>query len=202
MLYLQEAQRFLDRSPPSLIAVGGLSGTGKSVLAAALAPTLGNAPGAVHLRSDVVRKRLFGVDETTRLEERHYTAEVSRKVYDILLERAQTALQAGHSVVLDAVYQKAEEREEAKDLAASLEVDFHGLWLQADMEILINRVSRRFGDASDADAMVVKLQADRPIGPMRWSIVDAGGTMEQTLDRAWNAIAAPPVIHTEAEYRI
>ena len=53
--------------PPRLIAVGGLSGTGKSVLARALAPHVAPAPGAVLIRSDVERKAMFGVAQTEKL---------------------------------------------------------------------------------------------------------------------------------------
>ena len=59
--YLDLAQRFLAPAPARLVAIGGISGTGKSTLARALAPGLGAAPGAVVLRSDVIRKKLFGV---------------------------------------------------------------------------------------------------------------------------------------------
>ena len=54
------------------MAVGGLSGTGKSTLAAALANAIGRAPGAVHLRSDIERKRLCTVDEYERLPAEAY----------------------------------------------------------------------------------------------------------------------------------
>ena len=58
------ALRFLDPAGPRMVAVGGLSGTGKSTLAAALAADIGPSPGAVHLRSDVERKAMLGVEET------------------------------------------------------------------------------------------------------------------------------------------
>jgi hypothetical protein len=63
LAYFELAGRYLDPPPPCLVAVGGLSGTGKTTLARALAPDLGAAPGALHLRSDVLRKQLAGVDE-------------------------------------------------------------------------------------------------------------------------------------------
>ena len=69
----KSARRFIAPAPPVLVAVGGLSGTGKSVLARALAPELGAAPGAVLLRSDVERKLLFGKDEHDKLPDAAYT---------------------------------------------------------------------------------------------------------------------------------
>ncbi len=81
----QEARRYFDLAgrlimpkPPMLVAIGGLSGTGKSVLARGLAGLIEPPPGAVIVRSDVVRKALFGVSETTALPEAAYQAEVRR----------------------------------------------------------------------------------------------------------------------------
>ena len=116
--YLRAALGYLEPAPPRLVAVGGLSGTGKTTLAAALAPELGSAPGAVHLRSDLERKSLFGVEETDRLPAQSYTAEASAKVYAIVLRKARLALAAGHSVIADAVYSAPEERSAIEALAA------------------------------------------------------------------------------------
>ncbi len=82
--YLDLALRFLAPETPRLVAIGGVSGTGKSTLARRLAPALGAAPGAVLLRSDVIRKRLFGVEPTERLGEEAYTEAVSDRVYEAL----------------------------------------------------------------------------------------------------------------------
>src|SRR6201993_4356368 len=75
--YLELAAQFLRPRSCRLVAIGGLSGTGKSTLAAALAPSL----GARVLRSDVIRKRLFAVAPETRLPPTAYTSQVSRRVY-------------------------------------------------------------------------------------------------------------------------
>jgi uncharacterized protein len=58
--FLKRALRYLSAPPPRLVALGGLSGTGKTTVARHLAPDLPPAPGAVHLRSDEARKALFG----------------------------------------------------------------------------------------------------------------------------------------------
>ena len=76
--YLDLAAQFLRPRSCRLVAIGGLSGSGKSTLAAALAPSL----GARVLRSDVIRKHLFGVAPETRLPASAYTSEVSRRVYE------------------------------------------------------------------------------------------------------------------------
>ena len=65
----------------------------------------------MHARSDVERKRLFGVPETQRLDRQHYRIGVAQRVYAILEDRARRALAAGHSVIVDAVFAKPEERD-------------------------------------------------------------------------------------------
>src|SRR5829696_2722668 len=98
------SSRFLEPAGPRLVAVGGLSGTGKSTLAAAVAPGLRPAPGAVHLRSDVVRKRIMRVGETARLPPEGYATAVTHDVYAALRRQTALALGAGYSVVVDAVH--------------------------------------------------------------------------------------------------
>ena len=105
----QEAKRYFDLAgrliapkPPLLVAIGGLSGTGKSVLARGLAGLIEPPPGAVIVRSDVVRKHLFGVSETTALPEAAYRADVTERVYGMLSSTARRVLAQGCSVVLDA----------------------------------------------------------------------------------------------------
>src|SRR5262249_30314510 len=90
--------------PPRLVAIGGLSGTGKSVLARALAPDLAPAPGAVLLRSDVERKAMFGVAENEKLPPEAYTLGVGQRVYAALAAQARRLLTAGHSAIVDAVF--------------------------------------------------------------------------------------------------
>ena len=111
--YFDCAVHFLVAAPPRLVAVGGLSGVGKSALAGALAPEIGRAPGALWLRSDVERKAMFGVDETVHLPASAYASDVTRDVYDRLLVKARTALQAGQSVLIDATFAAAAERSAA-----------------------------------------------------------------------------------------
>ena len=90
--YFALAQEFLAPTAPRLVAVGGLSGTGKSAVSRAIAPWLGAFPGAVIVRSDVERKRLFGVAPEERLPARAYAPEVSDQVYAMSRKRAMMAL--------------------------------------------------------------------------------------------------------------
>jgi predicted kinase len=189
--YLRAALGYLAPAPPRLVAVGGLSGTGKSTLAAALAADLGPAPGAVHLRSDLERKSLFGVAETERLAPEHYTQATSAEVYDILYRKARAALAAGHAVIVDAVLGKADERAAIEAVANELGTPFQGLWLTATPGHLLARVAQRTGDASDATPSVVRQQLGWQIGALspRWAEIDAGGRPAETLARASKVLA-------------
>lgn len=189
--YLAAANRYLTPAEPTLIAVGGLSGTGKSTLAARLAPLLAPPPGALVLRTDVERKRMFGTPESERLSPDHYSEEVSDRVYAALYEKAEHTLAAGHSVVFDGVSAKPEERERIAAIAAKAGKRFFGLWLEAPIETQIARVEARHGDASDSDATVVRAQAIRDVGPMTWARIDAGETPDHTFAQAKAALAIP-----------
>jgi uncharacterized protein len=174
---------YLKVPPPMLLCIGGLSGTGKSTAAAGLAPVLGAAPGAVHVRSDIERKVLAGVSETERLPAESYTRQASFDVYAACLARAERALAAGHSVVLDAVFAHESERAAAAELARRTRAHFAGVWLDAPAETLIARIAARQTDASDATADVVAKQVGYDLGQIDWLRVDAGGTPAETLAR-------------------
>ena len=182
--YFRLACRLIAPSSPRLIAVGGLSGTGKSVLARALAAHVAPDPGAVVVRSDVARKALFGVGETERLPAEAYTPEVMRKVYAVLGDKARRMIAAGHSAIVDAVFAKPEERAAIAAVAHDCNVPFLGLFLTADLAIRIGRVGARERDASDAGADVARAQESYDIGAIDWTQVDASGTPEDTLARA------------------
>lgn len=145
--------------PARLIAVGGLSGSGKSTVAAVLAPDLGPAPGARVLSSDRIRKALFGEAAETRLPPEAYRPDVSENVYGLIAERAALLLKQGHAVIADAVHDRAPDRERLAAVAAAAGVRFDGLWLTAPLETLLARVAARRGDPSDATTDVVRAQA-------------------------------------------
>ncbi len=182
--YMDAARRFLDPVTPCLVAVGGLSGTGKSVLSAALAPSIGAAPGALHLRSDIERKILFGAAETERLPQDAYRSGVSAEVYERLCRLAETGLKAGRAVILDATYTKPEGRQALADLAHAAGVRFIGFWLEAPLDLLTKRVNERQGDASDATADVVAGQAREDLGEITWQRFDASQSKEKLVAEA------------------
>jgi aminoglycoside phosphotransferase family enzyme/predicted kinase len=186
--YFDAACSLIAPGKPALIAVGGLSGTGKSLLGRALAPDLAPAPGAVVLRSDIERKALFGKDEAEKLARNAYTPEVTRRVFATLADHARRALAAGHSAVVDAVFSQPDERRIMQQSAAALGASFHGLFLTADLATRIARVGSREHDASDADAAVAHRQESYDLGMIDWARIDASGTPEETLARARAAL--------------
>ena len=186
--YFDLACSLIDPPAPRLIAVGGLSGTGKSALARALAQDFPPAPGAVHLRSDVERKALFGAAETERLPAEAYSSEAGARVHASLYDKTRRIIAAGHSALVDAVFARGLERAQLAAIAAASGARFHGLFLVADLATRLARVSSRRGDASDADEKVVAQQQTYALGRVEWSEVDASGTPDDTLSRARAAI--------------
>ncbi len=187
--YLDLATALFERAPSALLAIGGYSGTGKSSLAAGIAPDLGAAPGAVILRSDVARKRLMGVAPEAPLAEIAYSGDVTRRVYAHLQGLARQALAAGATVILDAVHGDAEERQAAAALASAVGVPFCGLWLEAPPPVLRSRVEARQGDASDATMAVLESQLARGTGDVGWAHLDAGGTASEMRTAALSRVA-------------
>ena len=184
--YFALAGKLLAPVAPILVAVGGLSGTGKSLLARALAAELAPAPGAVWLRSDVERKVLFAVAETEKLPQSAYAATVTDRVYAALAGKARRVIAAGHSAIVDAVFADPQERSMIEQVAGS----FRGLFLTADLRTRLARVGGRQGDASDADAAVARQQEQYDLGKVQWSLVDASGAPEETLRRAKSALGS------------
>ena len=182
--YFNLALALITPPPPMLIAVGGLSGTGKSVLARALAPYLPPAPGAVVLRSDVERKAIFGAPETARLPAEAYAPEITTRVYARLSDTARRVVAAGHSVIVDAVFARPVEREQIAALAQAGNIAFRGFFLTADLATRVARVGARARDASDADADVARSQERYELGLLDWARIDASGTPEATLSAA------------------
>ena len=170
------ARSYLERKRPQLIAIGGLSGSGKSSVAQALAPQLSAFPGAVLVRSDVERKRLFGVPGEERLPRSAYAAEVSDIVY-----RALMALMGGHSVIVDAVHAKREERDAVAEIAARAGVGFTGIWLDAPAGTMRGRIAARVGDVSDATPAVLDEQLQYDLGQQNFAVVDASRPLPEVV---------------------
>ncbi|HEX2116576.1 MAG TPA: AAA family ATPase [Alphaproteobacteria bacterium] len=187
-------EKFLAPPPARLVAIGGLSGTGKSTVARQIAPALGAAPGAVVLRSDVLRKRLAGVDATTRLAPEAYTPETAKQVYDALTAAAQAVAASGHAVIVDAVFARPDERAAVEAAARTAGVAFTGLWLEAPAATLGERIAGRRGDASDATVAVLRRQLTYDVGPIAWHRIDAAAEPGAVAARA-GAVVGSSVPH-------
>jgi aminoglycoside phosphotransferase family enzyme/predicted kinase len=188
--YFDLALRFANPKPPLLAAIGGLSGTGKSVLAHGLAGMIEPPPGAVIVRSDVVRKHLFDVSESTLLPEAAYQAKNSQRVYGLLSQAASRILAQGCSVILDAAFLRESQRAGLPDLARRHHARFVGMFLTADLALRLSRIARREHDASDATRDVAMLQETAAIGTVDWHMVDASGTPRDTLGRGLACLSA------------
>jgi predicted kinase len=181
--YVDAGVAHLSPAPPRLMAVGGLSGAGKSSFARSAAPYLGASPGAVVLRTDEVRKRLLKVPPTRRLDDRAYSPEFYNRSYDTLLENGRRLLKAGRSVVLDATFIDAGLRARAEQLARECGVPFDGVWLQAPLSTLKARVARRRNDASDATVATLEDQLARLTVEAAWERVDTSGQAKDAAHR-------------------
>jgi aminoglycoside phosphotransferase family enzyme/predicted kinase len=182
--YLVLAQELLHPPPPCIIGIGGFSGSGKSTLARALGPLIGPVPGAVVVRSDEIRKRLFGVEPLRRLGSEGYAPGVSQRVYATVTERAEVAVRGGHAAIADAVFARPSDREAIERAAVAAGVPFVGLWLDAAESELVARSERRVLDTSDADASVIRSQLAQGAGSIAWHRLDASSPAEDVLQEA------------------
>jgi predicted kinase len=142
------------------------------------------------VRSDVERKRLFGVPQTQKLPERAYAPEVSDQVYAMCRKRALMALQGGQAVIVDAVHARPAEHEALAALAAKEGVSFTGLWLEAPPEVMRQRVASRTRDVSDATPPVVDTQLTYDIGKQDFEVIDATLPFEQVVASCLDKIGA------------
>lgn len=164
-----------------LLITHGLSGSGKSTVAAQLL----RSAGAIRIRSDVERKRLFGLaplEQSTALGLDIYTEQATNDTFESLRQRARVALQAGYPVIVDAAFLQRDERRKFQALAAERQVPFTILDCQASMSTLRHRVAARAAaraDASEADMAVLarQIQTQQALGAD-----ERGFTMEVATD--------------------
>jgi predicted kinase len=184
--YFELSKALLAAAPARLVAIGGLSGTGKSSLASSIASRIGPPPGARVLSSDRIRKALYGVPAEERLPACAYRPEISERVYATQAEAAAATLGTGHAVIADAVFDRVADRKRIEQCAVDAGVPFSGIWLEAQTDILLKRVGARRGDPSDATEDIVRMQAAKLQAPIEWSRVsaadDLAGISSQVLE--------------------
>lgn len=181
--YFDLALRLLHAQPSIIVAVGGLSGSGKSTVAESLAPQIGAGAGARYLSSDRLRKAMHGVAAETRLQADAYSPETSEQVYREMAERAQRLAASGVSVVTDAVFARVVERMRIEAAAEAAGVPFCGFWLDAPAELLRERVASRRGGPSDATLTVLEAQLTYDLGPIAWTRLDAASRPEALVEK-------------------
>ncbi len=156
--YLQLALSYIRPVNPQLVIMRGMSASGKSTVSQSLLETF----GAIRIRSDVERKRLFGLkpddDGKAAVGEGIYTTETTISTYRRLEELAAQLIDAGHSVIVDAAFLQYQEREKFRKLAETRQTAFVILECIADIETLRQRIVQRKNDVSDADLKVLGMQ--------------------------------------------
>jgi len=182
------ALRHLRTSAVGLTLVGGLPGSGKSTLSGALADRM----GVTLLSSDRLRKELAGIpaeeSAAAGYDEGLYTPEWTAKTYAALLDRASALLSAGESVVLDATWSHAGQREAAQRTAERTSADLVALHCQVPGDVSAARLSTRGPGASDADLTVaIAMAATEPPWPEAVT-VDTSGPLESAVVQALTAV--------------
>ncbi len=162
--YCRIALRQTWKPAPLLIIMRGLSGSGKTWVSEHLMAAL----PAIRLRSDIERKRLFGLPEAASSESGIgagiYTADSSHDVYDQLITTAKSILDARHNVILDAAFLRSEERDRATEMADSCGYAAVIIDVRAPLVLMKKRLQRRRQDAVDAsEAGLDVLQHQRSI---------------------------------------
>jgi hypothetical protein len=110
------------------------------------------------------------------------------RVFDTVRAQAAIALEAGCSVIADAVYGRPGQRTAIEETAHRQGAAFDGLWLQAPLEVRISRIEARTADASDATAGVALEQSDTRVGAPGWQRIDAAGEPAATLAHVRKAL--------------
>ncbi|NJL47445.1 MAG: AAA family ATPase [Leptolyngbyaceae cyanobacterium SM2_5_2] len=152
--YYQLAWSVVQPKMGRLYLMAGLSGSGKSTTARELA----RQTGAVHLRSDAVRKHLAGIPLHQRGDQSLYTPEMSQQTYGRLLALGLTLAQAGFTVILDAKYDRHSLRQAAIEAAREAGLQAQILYCTAPPAVLEARVQARSGDIADATVAVLQQQ--------------------------------------------
>jgi hypothetical protein len=193
--HLAIADRHLDAARVRLVLVGGLPGTGKSTVAQHLAD---RGVGMV-LSSDEIRKELAGLrhDDPAPADfgQDLYRPTTTAGTYEELRRRARHLLERGESVILDASWHSAAERERAAHLAASVHAELVQLSCRCPAAIADDRLRSRPHGASDATPEVAHRMADLADPWPDAVVVDTSGPAERSIDRAVTALAAADLVH-------
>jgi predicted kinase len=182
--YSAMARRQASNGRPVLVVMCGLSGSGKTWLSERLMAAL----PAIRVRSDIERKRLFGVEETagsgSGIGTGIYSPEASAETYERLFTLAASLLKARHHVILDAAFLRKRQRESARDVATAAGCEALLVYAEAPLEVLRSRIEKRAtrkDEASEADLAVLEHQlrtAGDPLAEDADLVVDTSGDVD------------------------
>lgn len=188
----------MQSSPHALMITIGVTGSGKSYLANALAAHI----GAVILSSDVTRKRLLDIEPGERhfepFEQGIYDPEVTERTYAALVDEARPWLEKGKPVILDASFLKQEQREAARLLAAETNAGFLAIECDADEQTVWERLSERHDDkrvVSDGRWEIYQKQQERrePVDELPFgthAVVDTARPLTEQISAVEEHLAA------------
>lgn len=146
--YYQLACNYLKPKTGSIWIMSGLSGSGKSTVARYLA----RQTGAIHIRSDAVRKHLAGIPLRERGGAEIYSAEMTEKTYTRLQTLGLQLADAGYTVILDAKYDRYSWRLPLRKAAIQQGIRLQMIYCQAPLAVLQDRLRHRTQDIADATA--------------------------------------------------
>ena len=159
--YLELAERLSQPTQPSLILMHGLSGSGKTMIAQLILETL----GAIRIRSDIERKRLFGLSPEARSEQGRdssiYGNNATESTYQLLEHLAEKILDAGLIVVVDATFLKTAQRQQFQRLADRKQVPFFIVDVVSSKSTMQKRVRKREESRLDASEATVTVLEDQ-----------------------------------------
>ena len=159
--YLELAECLTQPTPASLIIMHGLSGSGKSTISQMVLEMM----GAIRLRSDIERKRLFGLAAEARSRDASvssiYGSEATERTYHKLEKLAEEILDAGYTVIVDATFLKKAQRQPFQNLASRKHIPYFILDVVASKSIMKDRVSQREKNQLDASEATVTVLEDQ-----------------------------------------
>lgn len=159
--YYTLAWSYLQPQQGRLLLMSGLSGSGKSTVARELSRQL----GAVHIRSDAVRKHLAGMPLNQRGDDALYTPEMTQQTYERLVDLGILLARQGNTVILDAKFDREATRQIAIAQAQAAALPLTIVHCEAPFAVLKQRVQQRTGDIADANLAVLDKQHLDPFTP-------------------------------------
>ena len=119
-----------------------------------------------------------------------YTRETEEKVFKEVCDKCRYVLASGQSVIADALFHQPEQRRAIEALALEMKVEFKGLWVDAPLDVRIERVMKRKRNPSDVKtAEELKKQLDKDVGVITWNKIDTSGDRMATLTQVRSLLA-------------